>query len=119
MNTQSKFLRFGFGFLLGVFMLLIMFGDRDFSCVGDYFPEGRVIQNIKTKKIIFPENLPNKYKRLTDSIYLNNIFFKNASVIFDKSDQHKKPCGEYFITNDTISLLIKNCEDQVEVLHIE
>lgn len=110
MDTKSKFLRFGFGFLLGIFLLLIMFGNRDFSCVGNYFPEGRVLEDIKEKELIFSTQIPSNYNKITDTVYFKHVFLKNASVDFSKSEPRKKPCGEYLISNDTLELLIKNCE---------
>ncbi len=119
MDLKSKFLRFGFGFLLGLFLLLIMFGARDFSCVGNYFPQGRVLEDIKQKELIFSTEIPTDYKKITDTIYFKEVFLKNASVNFSESNPRKKPCGEYLITNDTLKLLIKNCEDKAEVLYIK
>ncbi len=119
MDTKSKFLRFGFGFLLGVFLLLIMFGNRDFSCVGNYFPEGRVLNDIKNKKLIFSVELPVEYSKLTDTAYFRNVFLEEASVQFNQSEPRKEPCGEYWITNDTVALLIKNCREQAEVLKVK
>lgn len=119
MDTKSKFLRFGFGFLLGIFLLLIMFGNRDFSCVGNYFPDGRVINDIKNKKITFSTKIPAEYKKLTDTTYFKTIFLQKASVQFNESEPRKEPCGEYWITNDTIRVLIKNCREQAEILDIK
>ncbi|MFV0236983.1 MAG: hypothetical protein ACK5HU_00405 [Flavobacteriales bacterium] len=118
MNIKSKLLRFGFGFLLGIFLLLIMFGDRDFSCIGNYFPQGRVLESIKNKKLIFITKVPTDYQRITDTLYFRNIFLKNASIDFAKSNPRKEPCGEYFISNDSIELLIKNCSKKLEVLEL-
>ncbi len=119
MDIKSKFLRFGFGFLLGIFLLLIMFGDRDFSCVGNYFPQGRVLEDIKRKKLIFLAEIPTDCKKITDTLYFTEVFLKNASVNFSESNPRKKPCGEYFISNDTLNLLIRNCEDKAEVIYID
>lgn len=76
MDIKSKFLRFGFGFLLGIFLLLIMFGNRDFSCVGNYFPEGRVLEDIKQKKLIFSTSIPSNHTKITDTAYFKLIFLK-------------------------------------------
>ncbi|MFV0530565.1 MAG: hypothetical protein ACK5MD_03915 [Flavobacteriales bacterium] len=119
MDTKSKFLRFGFGFLLGIFLLLIMFGNRDFSCVRNYFPQGRVLENIKKKELVFSTKIPAEYKKITDTTYFKEVFLKYATVNFDKSNPQKKPCGEYLISNDTLTLLIKNCYDKAEIVDID
>ena len=119
MDTKSKFLRFGFGFLLGVFLLLIMFGDRDFSCIGKYFPEGRVLDNISKKEIVFSTNVPDEKKIIRDTAYFKHIFLNNATVDFNRSNPQKEPCGEYIISNDTIEISVKNCRNQVEVFQVK
>lgn len=110
METKGRFLFFGFGFLLGITLLLILFKNRPFTYFSKYLPQGRVLESIYNKKIVFStKNIPNDYEKIFDTVYFKHRFLKEAKVDFGKSNARKKPCGEYWLSNDTIQVLVENC----------
>ncbi len=110
METRGRFLFFGFGFLLGITLLLILFKNRSFNYFSKYLPQGRVLESIYSKKIVFStKNIQNDYEKILDTVYFKQKFLKEAKVDFSKSNARKKPCGEYWLSNDTIQVLLENC----------
>jgi hypothetical protein len=63
----------------------------------DYGPDARTLKSIRVKKKIYSENVVAALqKNQLDSVAINEVLL-NGDVDFSKSNQRKKPCGEYYI----------------------
>ena len=119
LDTKNRILRFVLGFFLGLFILMIFFGRRDFSCLNTYLPEGRVLESMSRKtKITSAVALPKSLENLTDTTEFRQ-FLKQAHIDFNKSNARQKPCGQYFVTQDQYNLTIQNCDDVVKIISIQ
>lgn len=72
MNVYQRLKFFIFGLLIGLILVIFCFGKRIYPY--SYLPNGRVLNNIRKKKIIFYHK---KY-------YLNNNYYINNKFIFNK-----------------------------------
>ncbi|WP_031428616.1 hypothetical protein [Flavimarina sp. Hel_I_48] len=105
------------GFAVGLVLLAFFLkgsGTEIPSC--DYMPNARVLKTIRNKGYkITPELQQLMAQTSIDTLQLNRLFLE-GNVDFDKSQQHLKPCGMYFITsskNETnpINASVSICEE--------
>ena len=80
-----------------------------------YFPNCRVLKDIRSKPLTFSESLPEQYR---DTVMIQS-FLKDGDVDFGKSDTKSKPCKTYFISHEyegkALELQAKNCEEDVVI----
>ena len=78
-----------------------------------YFPNCRVLKDLRSKPLVFDENLPLTYR---DTLLLQS-FLKEGDVDFRRSDTKAEPCKIYLITQEVdgkdLELQIENCPEQV------
>lgn len=84
-----------------------------------YFPNCRVLKDMRSKSLVFDENLPEQYR---DTVLIRS-FLTDGNVDFGKSDTKAEPCKIYVISH-TINggdyhMQTKNCAEQVLVETIE
>lgn len=114
MNFTGRLKYYLIGFGLGciiVWATLYRNNDRP-----SWLPEGRILEFLAKTEIIINDDL--KCKLECNAIpldFLNETFFKNATVDFKQSATQRKPCPEYYITStlpnkQTIIVYIENCE---------
>lgn len=114
--------RFGYylgGFSIGLIILAFFLNGKNVSCA--YGPEARVLKNISTKKIVYPDNIKlvlSEYK--VDSLMIPYLL-KHGSIDFDKRAR-EKPCGTYDIegeySNKEFMITIQNCDSIATVLNV-
>lgn len=76
-----------------------------------YFPNCRVLKDMRSKPLTFGDLLPEKYRDTT----LIQAFLTDGNVDFGKSDTKSEPCKTYYVEKDTRVLKIKNCLDEIVV----
>ena len=107
------------GIGLGVALVTVFFGDRDYDFA--YFPEARVKKKLRTTSLDSASLVQPLLDLSKDSLYYRAIV--DGEIDLGKSDQRKKPCGEYalFYSHESYPYLIhiENCEDTVRVLSVE
>jgi len=78
-----------------------------------YFPNCRVLKDLRAKPLTFSESLPQQYR---DTLMIES-FFVDGDVDFGKSDTKSEPCKTYFISHEyngeALELQAENCEDGV------
>ena len=78
-----------------------------------YFPNCRVLKDLRSKPLVFDENLPLTYR---DTLLIQS-FLKDGDVDFGRSDTKAKPCKIYLIAQEVdgknLELQIENCPEQV------
>ncbi len=84
------------GLSLGSVVVFFIWKGKDVSF--DYGPDARTLKSIRVKRLVYSEDALNTLsKNNLDSTAIQAILL-NGDVNFSKSDQRKKPCGEYYIT---------------------
>ena len=101
------------GLIFLVFILKKKSGEEGLDFC--YFPNCRVLKDMRSKPMTFSESLPEQYR---DTMMIK-AFLKDGDVNFGKSDTKSEPCKTYFISHEidgeAMELQAKNCEDSVEV----
>lgn len=84
------------GLSLGSIVVFFIWKGKDVSF--DYGPDARTLKSIRVKKVLYSNNaLSVLSENKLDSTAIQAILL-NGDVNFGKSDQRKKPCGEYYIS---------------------
>ena len=98
MNLFKRFIYYLIGVSFGSIVVYFIWKGKDVSF--DYGMDARTLKTIRTKKLHYSENVKSLMKvKAIDSLAILSIL-KNGDVDFGKSNQHKKPCPEYFITGE-------------------
>ena len=107
--------RFGYylgGFAMGLVILAFFFSGKKTSC--DYFPDARVMKNIREKHRVYSEEAMTTFKiNQIDTSVVSEIL-KTGDVNFSRSEAQRDPCGIYLVTGRTklhnLELLFENCD---------
>ncbi|NER13771.1 DUF4258 domain-containing protein [Leptobacterium flavescens] len=98
------------GVALGLIILAFFFRKK--STEFCYSPNCRVLKNIRSKQITYPNS---------DTLVIHSIL-KNGDVVFSKSDTKSKPCKTYVIEGKSeeklIELKVKNCDSTAVVQEV-
>ncbi len=83
-----------------------------------YFPNCRVLKDMRSKPLVFGESLPEAYR---DTLVVKSIL-ADGNVDFGKSDTKAEPCKIYFVTQTIadreMELQVKNCKEKIVVENI-
>lgn len=103
---------FSIGLVFLVFFIKKKSGESGFEIC--YFPNCRVLKDIRSKPISYAQNLEDRFSK--DSV-LWYSFFKDGSIDFGASDTKSEPCKTYVISNDQDQVLtLQNCPEGAEVM---
>ena len=88
----------------------------------DYGMDARTLKTLRIRERLFSEQAKlSMQQHRIDTTMISNILYL-GDVDFGKSDQRKKPCGEYYITGtdalESIHLLIKRCDSTATIEEI-
>lgn len=120
--TFAKRLGFyGFGFTLGIILLLFFLNQKNSGC--DYMPNARILKLIRNKPLIYSDKALEAMKNLKiDSLAVNKILI-DGEVDFSKSITRQKPCRYYWIEgkshNQEVVLYIKSCDSLATIERVE
>ncbi|MEZ4811013.1 MAG: DUF4258 domain-containing protein [Allomuricauda sp.] len=83
-----------------------------------YFPNCRVLKDMRSKPLVFGEELPMEYR---DTLFIQS-FLTEGHIDFGKSDTHSEPCKTYYVGNQikerSYILEILNCPDKILLMSI-
>lgn len=74
-----------------------------------YFPNCRVLKDMRSKPLVFGEALPETYQ---DTLMVKSIL-TDGIVDFGKSDTKAEPCKVYFVEREKTFYKFKNCPDSL------
>ncbi len=77
-----------------------------------YFPNCRVLKDMRSKPLVFGEELEPKYR---DTVLIQS-FLQDGDIDFGESDTKAEPCKIYVIEKDEKEVLFENCSDKVIVI---
>lgn len=72
-----------------------------------YFPNCRVLKDLRSKPLSFGEDLPLQYR---DTLMVQS-FLTDGDVDFRRSDTKSEPCRTYYVEKSTNTLKLKSCPD--------
>ncbi len=117
MELKRRFTLFGFGFTIGIILLLFFLNGKNASC--NFFPNERVLEILRNKHHVFDDEvlqLMTKNKIDSTSILLMLL---NGDVDFSKSKTHQEPCRYYWIDGNINkkegSIYVKNCDSTITI----
>jgi uncharacterized membrane protein YuzA (DUF378 family) len=85
----------------------------------DYGMDARTLKTLRIRERLFSEQAKlSMQQHRIDTTMISTILYL-GDVDFGKSDQRKKPCGEYYITGtaalENIHLLVKRCDSTATI----
>lgn len=117
----KKIILYLFGVILGIFLVKFLFGGRNIGCT--YFPEGRVIDNLRKKELTFTEFSECQLAQLGIDKELIDSLLSISKVHFSESKIRGMECPEYVLSTRNYSpgfhLVIRNCNEQATVLFVD
>jgi len=118
MPFWKKLLYYLGGVGLGVVMVMFIFGDRDIQC--SYFPNDRVLYDLRKKELTIPIDVEMRMEELRlDTTDINQLLL-SGKVLFGESDTQKDSCKTYWIsykpeTKERFKALLQNCSNKATV----
>ncbi|AFL97032.1 DUF4258 domain-containing protein [Ornithobacterium rhinotracheale] len=119
-DFQRRFKFFGIGILLGIFVVILMFGKRN-SCrnyLSDYLPNGRVLSEVSFLPKEYSPQAQEQMQALgIDTAFFNQKILKKGIIDFDRSAPRQEPCGAYIMNyqdkEKSVEIIFKKCKDKV------
>jgi len=120
MELKRRFTLFGFGFALGIIILLFFLNGKNASC--NFFPNERVLDLLRNKHRVFSEEALQKLSvKEIDTSAIIGILLK-GDVDFSKSKTRQEPCRYYWIDGylqeKEASIYVQNCDTIVTIQQI-
>ncbi len=117
MELKRRFTLFGFGFFIGILLLLFFLNGKDASC--NYFPNARMLEILRNKERLFDkEVIQLMNEQQIDSAALVR-FLSEGDIDFSKSKPRQEPCRYYwidgFIKEQTAAIYVENCDTLVTI----
>lgn len=120
MSLKHRFTLFGFGFFLGIVLLLFFLNGKDASC--NYLPNARMLEILRNKQRAYtPEVKELMASQQIDSTEIA-LFLSHGDIDFSKSKPRQEPCRYYwidgFVKEKVSSIYVENCDTLVTVQKI-
>jgi len=120
MELKRRFTLFGFGFAIGIILLLFFLNGKNASC--NFFPNERVLDILRNKHQIYSDEvLQLMSEEKIDSTSIKNLLLK-GDVDFSKSKVRQEPCRYYwidgYIHKKEASIYVRNCDTLVTIQQI-
>lgn len=114
MSLIKRLAIYALGVGIGIVLVYFFFGDRDIQC--NYFPNDRVLYDLRKKELRLRDGLSEQIPQL-DTIVSAALHY--GQIDFEKSEARREPCGLYFIDLETdslnYSLRLENCDSMAYV----
>lgn len=109
------------GFSIGLIVLAFFFSGKKTSCA--YFPEARVLKNIRTKPYTITTEATIALENLKlDTVTINRLL-KLGDVDFGESETRREPCPHYIIYGTSekgvnLKMELENCLKEVKIMDL-
>ncbi|MCR9154211.1 MAG: hypothetical protein NXI09_08885 [Bacteroidetes bacterium] len=109
----KKVIYYMLGVSLGVVMVYFFFGDRDIQC--SYFPNDRVLYDLRKKDFSFAEDLQPE-----DTLGLE-FALERAKIDFSRSEIGDRDCNIYYLDFEEKkkTFVIENCDSTAFLIKVE
>ena len=116
MGFNSRLFFYFFGIILGVFILWFSLKFRQQPITFNYLPNARVVNHILKKNIGLSDYVKCKMHCYgIDSLFLRKYIIE-SKVDFKKSQIRNTVCKTYYLKNNSVNLVITNCNDSFDVI---
>jgi hypothetical protein len=122
MSIRKRLVYFAIGLFIGIIFVQIILDKKGLSLTdyfGDYLPNGRVLNTLKSKQRVFDQKALSFFQDQQIDTSKIGIFLTKGDVNFDKSRQREKPCNFYQIEvkhqKEKLGFYIKNCDSIVTI----
>ncbi|MET2984716.1 hypothetical protein [Aureibaculum conchae] len=117
MDIKRRFVFFGFGFALGILLLLFFLNGKDASC--NYLPNARMLEILRSKHRVYDAEVIQLIKdENIDSTEVAELLLK-GDIDFSKSKVRQEPCRYYwidgFIKEKEATIYVENCDTIVTI----
>ena len=126
MSLLKRFVYYFGGLALGIMLLYFFIGGSGSSCEYNYWPDARVLKNIRIKKRVFAKGTIEKLSKLSLDTAAISYILKKGDVNFSKSDIQNEKCNIYTITGTVsktsekeLQLVVENCSAKATIQSIE
>ena len=120
MDLKRRFTLYGFGFAIGIAIVLFVFNGKNASC--NYLPNARMLEILRNKHRAYADEVISVMEtNKIDSASVAELLLK-GDIDFSKSKPRQKPCRYYWIDGYLIqkeaSIYIENCDTIVTIQKI-
>ena len=117
MELKRRFTLFGFGFFIGILLLLFFLNGKDASC--NYFPNARMLEILRNKERLIDSEVAKIMRdEQVDSTVIER-FLSEGDIDFSKSKPRQEPCRYYwidgFIKEQSAAIYVENCDTLVTI----
>ena len=117
---RRRFTLFGFGFIIGIILLLFFLNGKNASC--DFFPNERMLKILRNKHRVYSEDvLQLMTTNKIDSTAIDYLLI-NGDIDFSKSKVRQEPCRYYWIDGIILekesSIYVQNCDTVITIQHL-
>jgi len=117
---SRRFTLFGFGFILGIILLLFFLNGKNASC--NFFPNERMLEILRNKHRVYSGDvLQIMATKNIDSSEIIDLLYK-GDIDFSKSKTRQEPCRYYwidgFIQEKETSIYVQNCDTLVTIQNL-
>lgn len=107
---------------MGALIVVFMFADRNFSC--DYFPNARVLSDIRDKQMIIPAEVETQLNTAGLDTADISLMLLSGDIDFSQADRGWDTCKTYWITlkkqtDQPFSGLWQNCDSSATLLEVK
>lgn len=116
--------RLGFylgGFSIGLIILAFFLSGKKTSC--DYFPDARVLKDIRSKERVYSEDALKKMKMYQVDTSEISAILKKGDIDFGRSNTNLDSCNLYLVTGQSqthnLELVFENCHTVATLKKLE
>ena len=116
--------RLGFylgGFSIGLIILAFFLSGKKTSC--DYFPDARVLKDIRSKERVYSEDALQKMKMYQVDTSEISAILKKGDIDFGRSNTNLDSCNLYLVTGQSqthnLELVFENCHTVATLKKLE
>lgn len=121
MKLVHRFAYYFGGFAIGLLFLFFVLNRKNASC--DYFPDARVLKNIRTTKLAYSQKALEDIQQYKFDTTQVAVILENGDVDFSRSNVHSDSCNTYLVTgnssNQFVEMFIENCDSLATILNVE
>ncbi|MBJ2174554.1 hypothetical protein JBL43_09915 [Aureibaculum sp. A20] len=117
MEIKRRFIFFGFGFTIGVILLLVILNGKEASC--NYLPNARMLEILRSKHRVYDEDV---IQTMTDKNIDSTVIVQmllNGDIDFSKSKVRQEPCRYYwidgYVKEKEASIYVENCDTVITI----
>lgn len=113
---------YAIGVGMGVLAVMFIFGDREIGC--SYFPNDRVLSDLRKKELIISPDIQLQMNSAGMDTSDISVLLERGKVNFDEVDRGLDTCKTYWIkleeeSKSPFSALFQNCDSTATILELD